>query len=181
MPVNPHPVLLPPAAVQIRRNVLPRLDPLVQLKHLGVLPTLPHAPHRHRERKEEPVQALPEHQIRIRQSPPVQPPRPAAPDLRARPAVQHALKVAEELRETVGGVVGGFSLRFGLLLFVVGGYGDGVVRVVRFVAQSVQGGERELVDVVHGVLVRAGAAQVQPRSEVEEDVGRLADAYVAVL
>lgn len=175
LPVNPNTILLPPTTLQISRHILPPLHPLIQLKHLPIRPALPHPSHRHWERKADPIHTLPKHQIRIRQLPPIKP-LPAS----ARLALQHALKVVEELRQPVGNVVGGLSFRFLLLLLVVRGRGDGVVRVVRFVAEPVQGCERELVDVVDGVLVACGAREAELRREVEEDVGRLAEEEVAV-
>lgn len=175
MPVNPHTILQPPTTLQIRRNILPPLHPLTQPKHLPVLPTLPHPPHRHRKRKADPIHALPEHQIRIRQLPPIEP-LPALTGL----ALQHALEVAEEFGKTVRGVVGGFPLGFLLLLLVVRGYGDRVVRVVRFVTQPIQRRQRQLVDVVGGVPIALGPREAELRAQVEEDVGRLAEEQVAV-
>ncbi len=54
------------------------------------------------------------------------------------------------------------------------------MRVVRFVAEAVEGGERELVDAVDGVCVVGRAGEAEFRREVEEDVGRLAEEEVAV-
>lgn len=156
MPIDPIPEPHPPPTLQISLDVLPPLDPLIQLKHLLVLPPGPQPRHRHRKREPDPVHALPQHQIRIRQHPPVEPlPAPT------RLAPQHALKVAEEFRQAGREEVGGFALRFRLLLLVVRTRGDRVVRVVGFVAEAVEGGERELVDAIKGFGVVFGACEAE--------------------
>src|SRR2546425_1241225 len=59
-------------------------------------------------------------------------------------ARQHALEVAEEFRQALGGEVRGAALRFGLLVLVVEGAPDRVMRIVHF-DQPVGDGELELV------------------------------------
>lgn len=55
-----------------------------------------------------------------------------------------------------------------------------MVRIVRFVAESIQGGERELVDVVDCIFVARGTREAEFGAEVEEYVGGLAEEEVAV-
>src|SRR5258706_3111348 len=85
---------------------------------------------------------------------------------------EHALEVAEEFREALGGEVRGAALRFGLLVLVVEGAPDRVVGVVRF-DQPVADGELELVCPDPGSL--AFRHEAVARGEPEEDVRSLRD------
>src|SRR6267378_968653 len=87
-------------------------------------------------------------------------------------APEHPLEVAEEFRQALGGEVRGAALRFGLLVLVVEGAPDRVVRVVRF-DQPVGHRELELVRPEAGFL--AFRHQAVARGEPEEDVRRLRD------
>src|SRR6267143_4764095 len=87
-------------------------------------------------------------------------------------APEHPLEVAEEFRQALGGEVRGAALRFGLLVLVVEGAPDRVVRVVRF-DQPVGDGELELVRPDPGCL--AFRHEAVARREPEEDVRSLRD------
>src|SRR5206468_2303738 len=90
-------------------------------------------------------------------------------------ARQHALEVAEEFRQALGGEVRGAALRFGLLVLVVEGAPDRVMRIVHF-DQPVGDGELELVrpETRRLALRREAVA----RGEPQEDVRRLCDHQV---
>lgn len=175
MPPDPIPILQPPPTLQISPHILPPLHPLIQPKHPGIPPTLPQPPYRHRKRITNPIHTLPQHQIRIRQLTPVQP----LPAL-ARLAPEHALEVSEELGQAVREVVRRLALRLLFLVFVVLLDGDGMVRVVRLVAEAIQRRQRELVETVDRIRVVRGTREAELRRQVQEDVGQLVDDQVAV-
>ncbi len=67
------------------------------------------------------------------------------------------------------------------MVLVVGADGDGVVGIVGFVAEAVESGQGELVDVIDcGGVFGFGRDQAKAGAEVEEDVGELTDGQVAV-
>src|SRR5713101_6938077 len=87
-------------------------------------------------------------------------------------AHQHPLEVAEEFRQPLGGEVRGAALRFRLLVLVVEGAPDRVMRIVHF-DQPVGDGELELVR----PEPRRLAFRYEPvaRGEPKQDVRRLCD------
>src|SRR5712691_1028587 len=87
-------------------------------------------------------------------------------------AREHSLEVAEEFRQALGGEVRGAAPGFGLLVLVVEGAPDRVVRVVRF-DQPVGDGELELVCPEPARFDRGN--EPEARSEKEQDIRGLRD------
>src|SRR5467141_2448802 len=91
-------------------------------------------------------------------------------------APEHPLEVAEEFRQALGGEVRGAALRFGLLVLVVEGAPDRVMRIVNF-DKPVADRELELVRPDPGCL--AFRHEAVARREPEEDVRGLRDHQVS--
>ena len=103
---------------------------------------------------------LKEHQVSVGQPATVQP-GPVAAGF----GLEHSFKVRQELWQPVLDVILGLPFALVLLVFIVQPRRDGMVAVVRLVAQPVQGGQRQRVDPIDGVRVLSGVRQEsQPRS-----------------
>lgn len=164
-PEHTHAVLEPPPALQVLAQHAP-LQPLVEAAQQRLHTRLA-APRRHLpwKRVQQPVQQLPDGEIRDGQRVPNEV-APAAGGV----ALQDAGKVAEVLGQAGGAEVGSLAAGLGALVLVVGADGDGMVGVVGLVV-GVEGGEDEGVGVPAGG--RVWGVEAELRGEVEEDVGGL--------
>src|SRR5436190_911125 len=140
----------PPLRREIGGNARARSDALVQRDRPGVFRLQPL--HRAGKSIAQTRDHLEKRQVRIGKGPAEEPavslPR------------QHPLEVAEEFRQPLGGEVRGAALRFGLLVLVVEGAPDRMMRIVRFDqpephAFSAALYRRPVIEfVAHGVLLQ---------------------------